>query len=178
MLDYINFKIKEEIKLRDKIAMLVNLTPIQAEIERRYAVAKEHNFEYIPQSDPAYLQETGIYQSTFPFNFPEDEFEEINGHSRYETFVNMEKSTYGVADTIDQIKDYYKEEIADTNNRYAIALTPVWQDKANEGKGGGWRWHKWGPYIGSLNPQYEYLDDEDFGDDFKYIIVFTLYKVN
>lgn len=36
--------------------MLVNLTPIKEEIERRYSVAKEHNFEYTPQSDPKYLQ--------------------------------------------------------------------------------------------------------------------------
>lgn len=25
---------------------------------------------------------------------------------------------------------------------------------------GGWRWHKWGPYIGVQNPQCEYLYDE------------------
>lgn len=35
--------------------MLVNLTPIQTEIERQKQVAKEHNFEYIPQSDPQCL---------------------------------------------------------------------------------------------------------------------------
>ena len=24
----------------------------------------------------------------------------------------------------------------------------------------GWRWHKWGPYIGTQDPQCEYLADE------------------
>lgn len=47
----------------------------------------------------------------------------------------------------------------------------------NRGKGGGWRWHKWGTYIGTLDPQCEYLDDEDFGEDFKYVLCFHLYHV-
>lgn len=161
--------------------MLVNLTPIKEEQDRRKLIAKEHDFEYIPQSDKKFIQETGIYQSAFPYNFPEDEFEELQKLSwddRYKIFPNYEKITYGVADTIEQIKDYYKEEIADTDKKYAISLTPVFQEKSNKGKGGGWRWHKWGEYIGTLNPQCEYLDDEDFGDDFKYTITFQLYKVD
>ena len=161
--------------------MLVNLTPIQTEIERRKQIAKENNFEYIPQSDPQWIEETGIYQSSFPFNFPEDEFEELQKltrDDRYKIFPNYEKITYGVADKVEQIKEYYKEEIADVNKKYVIAITPVWQEKENKGKGGGWRWHKWGEYIGKLNPQCEYLDDEDFGDSFEYILIFTLYAVS
>lgn len=160
--------------------MLVNLTPIETEIKRRSDIAKENNFEYTPQSDPKYIQEVGIYQSSFPFNFPEDEFEELkklNWDDRYKIFPNYEKITYGVADNIEQIKEYYKDEVADTEKKYCLALTPVWQEKENKGKGGGWRWHKWGEYIGKLNPQCEYLDDEDFGDDFQYVITFTLYAV-
>jgi hypothetical protein len=108
--------------------MLVNLTPIQQEIERRKQIAIEHNFEYIPQSDPQWIQETGIYQSSFPYNFPEDEFEELQNlswHDKYDIFSNHEKITYGVVDNIEQIKEYYKEEIADTEKKYVIALTPV-----------------------------------------------------
>jgi hypothetical protein len=26
--------------------------------------------------------------------------------------------------------------------------------------GGGWRWHKWGPYIGTQEPKCEYIHDE------------------
>ena len=161
--------------------MLVNLTPIETEIKRRSDIAKENNFEYTPQSDPKYIQEVGIYQSSFPFNFPEDEFEELQKltwDDRYKIFPNYEKITYGVADSVEQIKEYYKEEIADVNKKYVIALTPVWQEKENKGKGGGWRWHKWGEYIGKLNPQCEYLDDEDFGDNFESVLTFTLYAVS
>lgn len=160
--------------------MLVNLTPIPKEIERRKQVAKEHNFEYIPQHDPQFIVETGVYISSFAYNFPEDEFEELQKISfddRYKIFPNYEKITYGVADNLEQIKEYYKEEIADNENRYVIALTPVFQDKENKGKNDGWRWHKWGKYIGILNPKCEYLDDEEFGDDFEHILTFQLYKI-
>jgi hypothetical protein len=159
--------------------MLINLTPIKEEIERRISIAKEHNFEYYPQSDPKFLIDTGIYQSTFAFNFPKEEFEEFKDFStsaNYEIF-DYDKITYGVADNVEQIKHYYKDEIADPDNKYVIAVTPVWQDKSNAGKGGGWRWHKWGKYIGELDSKCEYLDDEDFGDGFEYILTFSIYKV-
>lgn len=147
--------------------MLVNLTPKIKEIARRISVAKEENFNYLPQSDLSFLLETGIYRNNFDFNFSTEEFTE-----------KLKRTwTYGVADNIEQIKEYLKQYINDINEKYIISVTPVFQDKSNKGKGGGWRWHKWGKYIGKLNPQYEYLDDEDFGKDFKYILTFQLYKV-
>lgn len=160
--------------------MLVNLTPIPEELDRRQKIAEEHGFEYIPQSDSQWIQEVGIYQSSSPFNFPEDEFEELQKLSwddRYKIFPDFSKNTYGVADSIEQIKEYYKEEIGDPEAKYTIHVTPVFQDRSNKGKGGGWRWHKWGPYIGNLNPQYEYLDDEEFGDNFQYVLTFGIYKL-
>ena len=32
--------------------------------------------------------------------------------------------------------------------------------KKDEDESGGWRWHKWGEYIGDQKPQREYLHDE------------------
>lgn len=161
--------------------MLANPTPIEAEQQRCEKIALEHNFLYNRQSDPQFLLETGIYRSAFAFNFPEQEFEELRSLSfddRYGIFPNHEKSTYGVADNIEQIKEYYRSEIDDPDKKYMISVTPVGQDKENRGKGGGWRWHKWGPYIGKLEPQCEYLDDEDFGDDFQHVLTFQLYSLN
>lgn len=159
--------------------MLVNLTPIESEIERGYGVAQEHGFNYTPQSDPKWLQETGIYQNACPFNFADSEFEETENLTYAQKFGERGevKSRYGVADSIAQVKEYFKEEIADPDKKYFIHVTPVWQEKENKGKGGGWRWHKWGPYIGKLKRKCEYLDDEDFGGDFKYVIVFHLVRV-
>ena len=177
--------------------MLVNLTPNIEEIERRKLVAKEHNFEFIPQSDPSWLQEIGIYQSSFPFNFPYDEFiETLDGYNYNKKLYEIKKkegetllqyygrtskkwvSQYGVADNVEQIKEFYKKQIKDKKQKFVIAVTPVYQDKENKGKGGGWRWHKWGEYIGKLDSKCEYLDDEEFGDDFQYILCFHLYAVS
>lgn len=168
--------------------MLVNLTPNQKEIERRHLIAKEHNFEYIPQSDERWMQYgTGFYQCNVPFNFSHEEFLEfdidkgihnIPFDQSFEVFhPTYHKAQYGVADSVDQIKQYFKEEIEDPDRKYFITATPVFQDKQNKGKGGGWRWHKWGEYIGKLEPNCEYLDDEEFGDDFQYVICFHLYEL-
>lgn len=176
--------------------MLVNLTPDTIEIERRKLVSIEHNFEYTPQSDPKWLQETGIYQSSFPHNFPDDEFiEKLDKYDYNEKMFERNKkddetllqyysrsyktwiSLYGVADNIEQIKKFYKKQINSKTDKFIIVLTPVYQELENKGKGGGWRWHKWGKYIGDLKSKCEYLDDEDFGADFKYVICFHLHYI-
>ncbi len=162
--------------------MLVNLTPNWKEIERRKDIAKAHDFEYLPQCDESLMQYgIGIYQCNFDFNFSHNEFLEfdINKNIFIEQGFDLFAPTYhkeqgGVADNIDQIKEYFKEEIEDPNKKYIIVCTPVFQDK---GKREGWRWHKWGKYIGKLNPKCEYLDDEDFGEGFEYIICFDLIEV-
>lgn len=147
--------------------MLVNLTPNVKEIERRLSVAKEYNFNYTAQTDSSLLLEKGIYRNNFDFNFSEDDCTEDLEHT----------SDYGVADNITQIKKHFKKYINDKNEKYIIAINPIFQHKEHAGEGDGWRWHKWGPYIGKLNPQCEYLDDEEFGDDFQYVLCFDIYKI-
>jgi hypothetical protein len=168
--------------------MFVNLTPNRKEIERRKKIAEENNFKYIPQCDERLMEYgDGIYQCNLDFNFSYNEFIEYNIDERvfsipfknsYEVFApDYNKAQYGVADSVDQLKEYFKEEMEDPNRKFFLTMTPVYQDKENKGKGGGWRWHKWGTYIGKLNPQHEYLDDEDFGNDFQYVICFHLYEL-
>lgn len=164
--------------------MLIDLTPNMVEIERRAEIAKDMNFDYIPQYKDVWKQGIGIYQCMCNFNFCEEEFlEKLNrwGYNKRNPMTgNFEEEyiePYGVADNINQIKGLYKKQIECPNTKWVISLTPVFQDLENKGKGGGWRWHKWGKYIGELDPKCEYLDDEDFGEDFKHIICFRLYKV-
>lgn len=177
--------------------MLVDLTVDQAEVDRRKKVCAEYNIpEVCLCSHPDNHLETGVYRCGTDFNFGFEEFMETKNLSyedRYEAMVrewsepcdeelpriplDMENQ-YGVSDSIEQIKEYYKEWINSPSTKWVITVTPVFQDKTKRGEGGGWRWHKWGDYIGDLNPKYEYLDDEDFGEDFQgYVLCYHIYPV-
>lgn len=134
--------------------------------------------------------EPGIYQSPM-FNFEHiiEMFTDINvidsyfsilrtGETVDLTFKNYTKysddliATYGVADNINQVKEYYKEAIAHPTNKAIISFVEI--RKEDQPEDGGWRWHKWGEYIGTKNPTMEYLYDES---DIDSIICFHLYTV-
>lgn len=83
-----------------------------------------------------------------------------------------QKSRYGVADNVDQVLDYYAAEITDPNHKYVIGVTEIRRE--DEPKRDGWRWHKWGPYIGIRTPQHEYIRDEENIDA---VWCFHLYEV-
>jgi hypothetical protein len=105
----------------------------------------------------------------------------------YEDFLN-EKITslewsfdrpfigYGVSDNASQVIKHFKKlekkykiDLGDC----VIALRPIakkWQPKD-----GGWRWHKWGEYIGVKKPQYEYIYDED--DSINFVWCYELFQV-
>jgi hypothetical protein len=83
-------------------------------------------------------------------------------------------SCTGVADSLDQIKEKYKELINDTERFYCLSITEI--KKSEQPDSGGWRWHKWGEYIGTKTPQCEYLYDED--DSIQSVFVFHFYLLN
>jgi hypothetical protein len=80
---------------------------------------------------------------------------------RYPTF-NSEgngeyRGAYGVCDSADQILSLYPE-LTESDRCFTVTLCEVRREAQSES--GGWRWHKWGRYIGTFEPQHEYLDDE------------------
>lgn len=64
---------------------------------------------------------------------------------------------YGVCDSHTQVLDLCPE-LQDPNRQFALILTEVRRE--DQAPDGGWRWHKWGPYIGTHEQQCEYLYDE------------------
>jgi len=83
---------------------------------------------------------------------------------------------YGVCDNASQaIKRFLKaeKELGIDLGKCILCLHPI--VKKNQPHDGGWRWHKWGPYIGVKNPQYEYIWDED--DSIKFVWCYHLYGV-
>lgn len=63
--------------------------------------------------------------------------------------------SYGVCDNIEQLLFTCPELEASDTRKFVITLTPI--TRIDEPSSGGWRWHKWGEYIGTQNPQHEYL---------------------
>jgi hypothetical protein len=82
---------------------------------------------------------------------------------------------YGVCDSPEQFLTKFRERLQKDPRTLIVGFTHIRKHPENAGEGGGWRWHKWGPYIGEGKPTTEYLDDEEEFDDgvFVYHILCT-----
>lgn len=92
-------------------------------------------------------------------NYPEGLSYEEAHHMAY-PWLGEGLPTYGVCDTPQQFLDRFRGRLADDPRTFCMSFTHIPKDPTNAGQGGGWRWHKWGPYIGDGEPTTEYLDDE------------------
>lgn len=99
-----------------------------------------------------------------------DEFPKLQEYSKQD---DQYMQSYGVCDDIDQWKDYYSKLIDDENRKFCVSFTAI--HKKNEPERDGWRWHKWGAYIGNKNPQHEYIYDEDH--DIETVYVYHIYEI-
>lgn len=78
----------------------------------------------------------------------------------YEHYPDLgEFGSYGVCDGAANLLEKALA-LQDPTRCFVVTLTKVERDLSNKGQGGGWRWHKWGEYIGKHEPTTEYLDDE------------------
>lgn len=86
-------------------------------------------------------------------------------------YYDNTKEAYGVADNLEQIKIHFKD-IIESDANIVICVSEIRKD--SEPSDGGWRWHKWGPYIGKQNPQYEYLYNEP---EIESVYVYHVYSI-
>jgi len=84
-------------------------------------------------------------------------------------------NSYGVCDSPEQFITAFKDRLAADERTFFVTFTHVAKEPDNKGQGGGWRWHKWGPYIGVGTSTREYLDDEDGFPDGVY--VYHVYQI-
>lgn len=70
-------------------------------------------------------------------------------------------SSYGVCDDLQNLLAACPELVT-SERQFVITLCPMRSDEQCEE--GGWRWHKWGPYVGEQTPTCEYLYDEPLID--------------
>ncbi|MDX5853404.1 hypothetical protein [Bacillus cereus group sp. BfR-BA-01363] len=119
----------------------------------------------------------GMYlaKSGFEFNF--HFLLEICGVQvidEYEPIVDTDEryiSRNGVCDNPQQILEYIPE-LETSKEKYVVALTRV--RKVDQSPYGGWRWCKWGKYIGTQKATAEYLYDEEYIDE---IYCYKIFKV-
>lgn len=97
--------------------------------------------------------QTGIYEIGH-FNFGHFCLETIERYPEFDTGFDC----YGVCDNYEQILEHCPEIVMDKDRKFVISITSIL--KKNQSKEGGWRWHKWGPYIGKHKITREYLYDE------------------
>jgi len=105
--------------------------------------------------------EQGIYECghfNFVFEFRRQDFD-----LDYPGFEDPEFNCYGVCDSLENLKEHLPKEVTEGPEAYVISLVKV--AKKDQSPEGGWRWHKWGPYIGKQKPQCEYLYDEPSIDE-------------
>lgn len=92
----------------------------------------------------------------------------ISGEEIYKKSRNS--WSFGVADNIEQIIECYNRN----EDGFFKGNHVIFVKKIIKGHNGGWRWHKWGAYIGTQNPHCEYLDDEP---EINEVLIFSIYKV-
>ncbi len=82
-----------------------------------------------------------------------------------------EFSEYGVCDNPMQILARWPHLVY-SEEKYAITCVKI--RKEDQSDWGGWRWHKWGEYIGVRHPKREYIYDEPV---IRQVFTFHIYRV-
>lgn len=79
---------------------------------------------------------------------------------------------YGVCDDLANFMEKVGDQLEIDQRSFVVFMTPVL--KSAQEPEGGWRWHKWEPYIGEHKPEAEYLYDEPF---IEAVFCFSVYEV-
>lgn len=80
-----------------------------------------------------------------------------DGFDQYPAFKDHDFNCYGVCDNVENLLEV-APFLQTSPRKFVVTMTHL--RKEDEPSYGGWRWHKWGPYIGTQKPQCEYLYDE------------------
>lgn len=187
-------KLKEEGSIKD-----LGLDYYRNKFKEWTLITKENYSEdIILEEDSKDLDITGIYMSDLNGHY---DIEGLTNFNEVDEFELIDKYKFfpmsGVSDNASQVKNYLNKIINiylngtskdeyffegqglfnliknEPNYQFILLLTPIINNH-DKSSWGGWRWHKWGEYIGKHNPQYEYLDHE-YGID--YVLVWKLCPV-
>jgi len=118
----------------------------------------DENVSFI--SDPVFLRKNGETKKVV-----DSEILDLNIYDTYDEVLYG----YGVCDNAQQVID--KFELNSLEKQYTVILTPIFKEK--EPPADGWRWNKWGEYIGIQKPTAEYIYDES---EIDMVFVYSVYQ--
>ena len=174
--------------------MLVNLTPNEENIRKRYEDLKkvfkdfEQSFEEyldrftkVDDNDGVYLDQCTTVPEKYLRAFYKEFTKDLGKEELYDQLKDKEPAKYqfGVADSIEQVKEYYKEEIEDTDKKWVILVNAI--PYKPEEKGTGFQPYRSGIYIGNYQEQIKnanYYNDCEFGENYQgFLVTFRLIPV-
>ncbi len=156
--------------------------PNHSILDHQYAVKLDSlgcysawSFEYIIEDFTEYEVINGFEEGQKLFKAIEkamsDGDKDKENKARDLFWEHCNNSEYGVADSLEQVLEYGKKFI-ESEHPYVISFSLIKsEDQPDEG---GWRWHKWGPYIGQHSVTHEYLKDQP---EIKEVIIFHFHKL-
>jgi hypothetical protein len=101
------------------------------------------------------LQE-GVYLSDYSFQL--HALERSKSYIKDPEFLTNDFAWYyGVCDGIDNLLEVIPELLS-PDREFVVLLHKI--TKSGQPRYEGWRWHKWGDYIGTQTPTTEYIYDE------------------
>lgn len=161
--DYPNFR-KDEFMLE-----LVHKN-LREDPSNKYQLKLLRGYERIPAQD-FHVKENWrpVYERQFKWDTPEERGRMIREGRNFENYEPC-LGSFGVCDTPEQLLSMYDFD-ADPR-RFFITFTEMRKDEQSDW--GGWRWHKWGEYLGTQDPQCEYLYDEPVIES---VYVFHIYEL-
>jgi len=121
-------------------------------------------------SCPARLEQGVYFVPEGIDNWLRNEFDEDWQH--YPADLPTPLYCYGVCDSATQFRVCWLPLLLQSNRKFLVVLGHL--HKIDEPVQGGWRWHKWGPYIGTKQPRHEYLYDE--GPEITRVCLFQIYE--
>lgn len=113
--------------------------------------------------------ETGVYECPH-FNFNH----QIKHKDEYPVLTCKDGIYFGSFGVCDNYKQVLEQcpMIVESERKFVISVTKI--SKSRQPPEGGWRWHKWGEYIGTQEPTCEYLYDEPIIEE---VYAYHVYEV-
>lgn len=153
--------IKFEMPFLPPVAMaVIGINPNPPRIQKGIYLGVGYNFTNIVGRENTDTEFWGL-------DVPPDDMIEAIGVDRIkkledecEMTLNSKNNTYrfasyGVVDSPGQFIEKFTDILEASPIKLVVGMTNVF--KADEPSSGGWRWHKWGPYLGENDPQHEYI---------------------